>query len=142
VIVVAILLVVGIFVLIVFGIYKAVTYEKSDSAEEYPKSIGGSEYNPEEPWTGVWKVEGNINISGIWSLKQSDKIVNSTKDSAWKLMGNVEGSQLKGQVIGDYGEYYKTVIEISSDGQSFKGSATPAVGARGGLVTGSREQSK
>ena len=84
-------------------------------------------------------INSSAAISGIWRLKQSGKIVISTKDSVWKFKGNVEGNQLKGQVIGDYDYHFKTVIEISSDGQSFKGSASSTVGSAGGLITGNRE---
>jgi hypothetical protein len=60
---------------------------------------------------------------GIWALKQRGKTVVSTRQSYYKLKGKVEGNQLKGKV------YYKSIgartfaIKISSDGQSFKGTA-------------------
>jgi hypothetical protein len=81
-------------------------------------------FNPEEPWTGVWKVESSsMHQGGIWALKQRGNTVVSTIQSNYKLEGKVEGNQLKGKI------YYSSIgarifaIKISSDGQSFKGTA-------------------
>ena len=37
--------------------------------------------DPNEPWTGEWEVEGSPRIRGIWKMKQTRIIVNSTKES-------------------------------------------------------------
>jgi hypothetical protein len=80
--------------------------------------------DPTEPWTGVWKVESSsMHQGGTWALKQRGKTVVSTEQSYYKLKGKVEGNQLKGKI------YYGSIgartfaIKISSDGQSFKGTA-------------------
>ena len=81
--------------------------------------------NPNEPWTGVWKVESSsMYQGGIWALKQSGKTVVSTRQSQYKLKGKVEGNQLKGKWYYGSGGVARTfAIKISSDGQSFKGTA-------------------
>jgi hypothetical protein len=78
-----------------------------------------------EPWTGVWKVESSsMYQGGIWALKQSGKTVVSTRQSRYKLKGKVEGNQLKGKFYYGPGSAARTFsIKISSDGQSFKGTA-------------------
>ena len=132
-----ILAVVGIFVLIVFGIYKAVTYEKSDSAEEYPKSVGGSEYNPEEPWTGVWDVGGSRGYTGRWVLKQKGNTVLSTKESFHKIVGDVSGNELQGKIPDDqYSARFQ--LKISSDGKSFTGIGTDYLGRSNMYMKGKR----
>ena len=80
--------------------------------------------NPEEPWTGKWRVEGSRNIGGTWAMKQSGRIVKSTGDSLWEIEGKVIGNQLQAKVAGDYNITNKVVLNISSDGQSFKGTMT------------------
>ncbi len=78
--------------------------------------------NPEEPWTGVWKVESSsMYQGGIWALKQRGKKVVSTRKSYYELKGKVEGNQLKGKVYYGSGATRTFAIKISSDGQSFKG---------------------
>jgi hypothetical protein len=80
--------------------------------------------NPEEPWTGVWMVEGARIVSGIWGMKQSGRIVKSTGHSYYEIKGKVRGNQLKGRIVGDYDISNKFVLNISSDGLSFKGTIT------------------
>ena len=81
-------------------------------------------FNPEEPWTGKWNVEGSRHIVGTWAMKQSGRIVKSTRDSYFKIEGEVAGSQLKAKVVRDYNITDNVVLNISSDGQSFKGILT------------------
>jgi hypothetical protein len=78
-------------------------------------------FNPEEPWTGVWDVSGAHSFSGRWRMIQSGRIVNSTKDSYYEIEGKAAGNQLKGRVktTGNYS--YPFVLKISSDGNSFEG---------------------
>ena len=54
-------------------------------------------------------------------MRQRGKKVVSTKESYYNLTGKVNGSQLKGRLIGDAGLVFSFVIDISSDGQSFEG---------------------
>lgn len=82
------------------------------------------EINPTEPWTGVWRVEGSRSVGGKWGMKQSGQIVTSTGDSYYEIKGKVKGNQVKGTVVGDYNITNKFVLNISSDGQSFKGTIT------------------
>ncbi len=102
------------------------------------KAAVGPDYNPEEHWTGLWKVEGNNSLIGQWGMKQNGNTVSSTKDSYYELNGKVEGSQLKGKIIGDYGLSQNIILNVSSDGQSFKGTTT--YGGRTVRVKGMREQ--
>jgi len=81
-------------------------------------------FNPQEPWTGEWSVDGSRHIVGIWAMKQSGRIVKSTRDSYFEIEGEVVGNQLKVKVVREYGIADKVVLNISSDGQSFKGILT------------------
>jgi hypothetical protein len=78
-------------------------------------------FNPEEPWTGIWNVEGSRSIGGIWGMKQSGRIVKSTKDSYFDFEGKVRGNQLEGKIVGDYDIIRRFVVKISSDGLTFEG---------------------
>jgi hypothetical protein len=113
--------------------------EKLGSRETFPFEImlptttlgteavgGGSEkiaysVNPEEPWSGVWNVEGSKNVIGQWGMKQDGSKVVSTRKSLYDLEGKVVGNQLKGRIKGEYDLTYRFVIKISSDYQSFEG---------------------
>ena len=74
--------------------------------------------NEKEPWTGKWKVESSSMGRGIWAMKQEGKIVKSTRDSAFDFKGEVQGNQLKGQLVVGY---YPFTMEMSSDSLSFIG---------------------
>jgi hypothetical protein len=93
----------------------------SISPKQYQKPVTKPLFKPEEPWTGKWSVEGTKIIGGTWAMKQSGRIVKSTGDSQWEIEGKVAGNQLKAKVVGDYNITNKVVLNISSDGQSFKG---------------------
>ncbi|MGD8881206.1 MAG: caspase family protein [Desulfobacterales bacterium] len=80
-----------------------------------PKSV--TAFNPAEPWTGVWKVEGVRNNE--WKMKQNGNIIKGSTQF-YELSGKVSGSQLKGRVF-RAGESYRFVINISQDQQSFEG---------------------
>jgi hypothetical protein len=112
--------VIGLLALIfVFIIACAGTSEKSET-EQLSKQTETSHLN--EPWTGIWKVEGSWQAAndGLWVLKQSGNSVVSTKDSQSKVKGKVEGDQLKGKV--EYQRWtHRIAVKISPDGQSFKG---------------------
>jgi len=92
--------------------------------KQYHKPVTKPLFKPEEPWTGKWSVEGTRNAGGTWAMKQSGRIVKSTGDSLWEIEGKVVGNQLKAKVVGDYNMTNKVVLNISSDGQSFKGTLT------------------
>ena len=74
--------------------------------------------------TGVWKVEVARLVGGKWGMKQSGRIVKSTGGSNYEIKGKVRGNQLKGKFVGDYNISNKFVLNISSDGQLFKGTIT------------------
>jgi hypothetical protein len=92
--------------------------------------------NPQEPWTGIWNVEGHRYFNGKWTLKQTNNTVVSTENSAYKIESLVVGDQLKGKIIGS-SKAYPFRIKISSDGRSFKGTATDYLG-RSILIKGKR----
>lgn len=94
--------------------------------------------NPTEPWTGEWKVEGSRWFDGTWVMKQSGRIVKTTKDSNYKFEGKVTGNQLKGKYKEDYAFYNNIVLNISSDGQSFEGTWTSEFQGRTGRMKGKR----
>ena len=75
--------------------------------------------NEKEPWTGKWKVDSASQLNGIWAMKQEGKTVKSIKGSHIGFKGKIQGNQLKAQAMGGYSFF---IIEISSDGMSFKGS--------------------
>jgi hypothetical protein len=95
--------------------------------------------NPEEPWTGKWKVEGSLAVGGIWVMKQSGRTVKSTKDSYYKIEGEIVGNQLEGKVLGEANIYWNFVINISSDGQTFIGETTGGLVRLSGPIKGKRE---
>jgi hypothetical protein len=72
--------------------------------------------DPNEPWTGVWKVEGWTSVAGHWVIKQNGNTIVSTKRSAYKIEGKAIGYRMKG-VLGSR----KFSIKMSPDGNSFKG---------------------
>ena len=116
-----------------FIIEKLETKEKFPFEILLPKTTFGSgleeggtpkisfKVNPEEPWTGVWSVEGSRIVGGIWGMKQSGRIVKSTGDSYYEFEGKASGNQLEGKILGDYGLSRDFVINISSDGLTFEG---------------------
>jgi hypothetical protein len=95
--------------------------------------------DPTEPWTGVWRVEGTRSSGGIWGMKQNGRIVKSTEDSYYEIKGKVRGNQLEGRVVGDHNTSNKFVLNISSDGQSFKGTMTSGFNNITVRIKGTRE---
>jgi hypothetical protein len=83
-------------------------------------AIPKTKVNKNEPWAGIWEVEGARYFIGQWGMKQHGKTVISTKDSIYKFMGEVKGNQLKGRIINEFSRSHRFVIRISSDGQSFE----------------------
>ena len=75
--------------------------------------------NEKEPWTGKWKVESTSQGSGIWAMKQTGGIVESTADSAYEFRGKVRENQLKGILLGASDLSFN--MEMPPDAMSFKG---------------------
>jgi hypothetical protein len=88
------------------------------SPELYFRPAAGPNYNPAEPWTGVWQVEG-FGSHKEWKMKQKGAIMKGTTE-LFDLKGKVSGNQLKGRVI-TAGPISYFVINISQDYQSFEG---------------------
>ena len=84
-------------------------------------TISHVKINEKEPWTGKWKVESTYQWDGMWAMKQEGEIVKSTGVSDYDFKGKVKGNQLKGKMVDDYGMVLPVVIEMPSDGMSFKG---------------------
>ena len=88
-----------------------------------------------EPWTGTWKVEGGLYFSGQWGMKQNGNKVVSTSHGYYDFKGKVSGSKLKGNLRIE-GTFFPFVINISQDGQTFKGridnywGSSPLIGRR------------
>lgn len=98
-----------------------------------------AEVNRMEPWTGLWRVEGDRLVIGQWAMKQSGTLVKSTTDSFYEIKGKAEGNQLKGTVIGDYDIEFPFILDLSSDGLTFEGK----LGRRGSrYITGKRKRVK
>ena len=92
-------------------------YPSVDDVDEKSVAI----FNPQEPWSGNWQVETPVGgYNGKWGMKQDDNRVISTKYSIVEFRGKVEGNKLKGS-WGPPGMVGRIELEISPDGQSFKG---------------------
>ena len=81
--------------------------------------------DPNEPWTGKWKIDGHFSIAGTWVLKQNGNRIVSTKDSSMKLDGKVSGNVLKGHL--DYPMLNERIpfrVEMSPNGILFEGKVT------------------
>jgi hypothetical protein len=78
--------------------------------------------NPNEPWTGKWKVSSGRN-PGIWSLTQNGDTVISTSDSDFKLEAKVYGAMIRGKWSTKGGLDRDFQATIAEDGHSFNGSA-------------------
>ena len=97
-------------------------------------------FNPEEPWTGVWKVDGHRSVQGVWVLKQRRNNIISTEDSISKIEGRAKGPQFEGKckALGQTNYYYTVRVKISSDGMSFKGTTQGIISSDRGFITGRR----
>ena len=54
-------------------------------------------------------------------MKQEGVIVKSTRDSDYEFKGKIKGNQLKGKIAGASGSNDPFIIEMPSDGMTFKG---------------------
>jgi len=77
--------------------------------------------NPNEPWTGTWKVTGSSRGAFVLKLKQSGNTVKSIRGSDRLLSGKVKGNRLKGQY--PTGTVYDGYVnfKMSDDFKSFQG---------------------
>lgn len=118
------------------GVHAQDSNEPEVSPETSMDSFSVASVNVAEPWTGNWKVEGFSYYTGRWGMKQTGKIVKSTKVSYYEFEGKVSGNQLKGR-LKDGSWQLQIAISMSSDGLSFEGTIeTPH---RNGLIKGKRE---
>jgi len=76
-------------------------------------------FNPNEPWTGTWKVTGGPWGGFVLKLKQSSNMVKSIRGSDHDIKAKVKGDRLKGW----YGDTVQIHIDfkISKDCTLFKG---------------------
>jgi hypothetical protein len=92
------------------------------SPEQYLRPAGKPQYNPAEPWTGVWDVEGSSRFAGYtWGMKQTGEAVKSTKESTFEFWGKVRGNELEGTINADSSAITRFSIKMSQDRQSFEG---------------------
>ena len=93
------------------------------SPEQYYKAAGKPSFNPAEPWTGVWEVEGSARFAGnTWGMKQNGRTVKSTKESTFKFDGKIRGNQLEGKIEADSSILTRFSVKMSQDHQTFEGS--------------------
>jgi hypothetical protein len=103
------------------------------SPGQYFRPAPSPNYNPAEPWTGEWHVEGMTNKE--WKMKQKGNIMKGSTEF-FDLMGKVSGSQLKGRLNAE-GEIYYFVINMSQDHQFFEGNL---LGRYGKPIKGKRKE--
>ena len=114
---------IGLIVLIfVFVIACAGTSEKSGTEQLSEQDLS---FNPNEPWTGIWKAKliygGEINV--VLKLKQNGNLVKSAKGCDYKITnGKVSGNRLKASYKGGWGKFHRLNLVISDDLKSFEGS--------------------
>ena len=109
---------------ILIGIsYKASWFVATHAPANPEAPIAHIVVNKNEPWTGKWKVETTSQGGGIWAMKQEGNTVKSTRDSSYDFKGKVQGNQLKGKITSVSGTYDPFILEMLSDGMSFKGTA-------------------
>ena len=104
------------------------------SPGQYLRPAPGPNYNPAEPWTGVWKIEGAWGPE--WEMKQSGNIVKGSDFSGYPIKGKVNGSQLKGRIAAI--RVHRFVVNISQDYQSFNGKFHQEYPPRTVIIKGKR----
>ncbi len=84
--------------------------------------------NPNEPWTGIWKVKSAERMGPgmpqiyILKLKQNGNLVKSTRGSDFDFKGKTLGNHLKGSFVdNDHGHIHRLRVEMSEDLKSFEG---------------------
>ena len=76
--------------------------------------------NPNEPWTGTWKITGHSRGAFVLKLKQSGNTVKSIRGSDFNFKGKVKGDRLKGW-LPDNSDDIHYDFKVSGDFTSFKG---------------------
>ncbi len=76
--------------------------------------------NPNEPWTGTWKVTGTPYGNLVLNLKQSGNKIKSIRGSTHDFRGKVKGNRLKAWYI-EMDTQAPVDLKISQDSMSFKG---------------------
>jgi hypothetical protein len=103
VVIVASFLIISLISGVVYGAVKVIEHGEKQE-QEYLKStpypapsrVGPvPTVNPNEPWTGVWKVVDG-QASGVYALKQTGNYVVSTPDSDFKVEAKVYGAMIVG----------------------------------------------
>jgi len=74
--------------------------------------------NPDEPWTGAWKVADG-QASGVYVFKQTDDSVVSTPESDFRVEAKVYGAMISGAWFDRTRNNFKAII--ADDFLSFKG---------------------
>ena len=99
-------------------------------------------FESQEPWTGVWEVEGSPSVVGMWGLQQSGNTIVSDENSTYKIKGRVEQEFFKGKLkaLGTASYYFSIKVKIASDGQSFRGIASDPMGRRTIPIRGYRKK--
>lgn len=77
--------------------------------------------NPDEPWTGTWKVTGGYRGDMYFKLKQSGNRVKSIRGCAYDLKAKVKGDRLIGWYAYGFGLIINFNFKISEDYKTFKG---------------------
>ncbi len=93
-------------------------YASISPEDSKPKPLA---FNPNEPWTGTWKVKGTKWGDFVFKLKQSGNKVNSIRGSWYELKAKVKGDRLKGWYEITAGFYMDINLKIAKDSKTFKG---------------------
>jgi hypothetical protein len=114
---------IGLIVLIfVFVIACAGTSEKSGTEQLSEQDLS---FDPNEPWTGIWKAKliygGEINV--VLKLKQNGNLVKSAKGCDYNIAnGKVSGNRLKASYISTtHNKRQFLNLVMSDDLKSFEG---------------------
>jgi hypothetical protein len=93
--------------------------------------------DPNEPWTGTWKVTGFVDGDRAWEIKQNGSKVICTRDSPDKIRGKVKGYWLKG-----FSRNNTFKLKLSHDLKSFEGKAVHRISSYGGTqhLKGERQE--
>jgi hypothetical protein len=97
-------------------------YLKSTPYPAPPRTGPVPSVNPDEPWTGIWRVIDGYD-SRVYVLKQTGNSVVSTSGSDYRVEANVYGAMIVGAWYGSSGSRIKDNFKaiIADDFLSFKG---------------------
>jgi hypothetical protein len=115
------------------GVYAGVKLSEQDEQkkQEYSKSIPYPapprvgpvpSVNPDEPWTGIWRVI-DVQDSRVYVLKQTGNSVVSTSESDYRVEAKIYGAMIVGAWYSSSGSGIKNNFKaiIADDFLSFKG---------------------